>query len=239
MIDSRDRIDVVLDVYTEDDAYRVRMVGVFQPDQPKPSTPQGATRNIVQTFLDVKTDVRAFGLGRAEEITVCEVAAARPGSIREGSTWVWEPLKPHVRQDVRVVAVELRGGEWWVQTENTTSSNGSVVGARSWNEVSRFVEACVLVEPAAGTTALADIPSVSKASSAREDLLNTFAQWMLTTGRGSRAHADRILNRHAQEHADQLLAKANQMAILRSEDARLKAEGLRIGAALIAPEDTR
>lgn len=63
MIQSNDRVDVVLDVYTEDDAYRVRMVGVFQPHQPKPPTPPGATRNVVQTFLDVKTDVQAFGLG--------------------------------------------------------------------------------------------------------------------------------------------------------------------------------
>lgn len=64
MIQSRDRVDVVLDVYLEDDTYRVRMVGVFQPDQPKPPIPPGAARNIVQTFLDVKTDVRAFALGR-------------------------------------------------------------------------------------------------------------------------------------------------------------------------------
>lgn len=63
MIDSRDRVDVVLDVYAEDDAYRVRMVGVFQPGQPVPPVPAGATRNIVQTFLDVPTDVRAFALG--------------------------------------------------------------------------------------------------------------------------------------------------------------------------------
>ncbi|WND33977.1 hypothetical protein RI578_06570 [Streptomyces sp. BB1-1-1] len=64
MIDSRDRVDVVLDVYVEEDAYRVRMVGVFQPGQPVPPVPAGATRNTVQTFLDVKIDVRAFALGR-------------------------------------------------------------------------------------------------------------------------------------------------------------------------------
>lgn len=64
MITSRDRVDVVLDVYTEDDDYRVRMVGVYQPGQPVPPIPPGATRNIVQTFLDVTTDVRAFALGR-------------------------------------------------------------------------------------------------------------------------------------------------------------------------------
>ncbi|MFJ8153938.1 hypothetical protein [Streptomyces sp. NPDC094468] len=94
---------------------------------------------------------------------------------------------------------------------------------------------------AVGIEAAADatVPASSKAESAREDLLTTFSTWMLTTARGSRAHADRILARHAREHADRLLTKAGQLAILRSEDARLKAEGLRIGAALIAPEDTR
>jgi hypothetical protein len=66
VIDSRDRVDVVLDVYTEDDAYRVRMVGVYQPGQPVPPVPAGATRNVVQTFLDMTTDVRAFALGRAD-----------------------------------------------------------------------------------------------------------------------------------------------------------------------------
>lgn len=67
MIGSGDRVDVVLDVYAEDDAYRVRMVGVFRPGQPVPPVPTGATRNVVQTFLDVKTDVRAFALGCPED----------------------------------------------------------------------------------------------------------------------------------------------------------------------------
>jgi hypothetical protein len=66
VIGSGDRVDVVLDVYAEDDAYRVRMVGVFRAGQPVPPTPTGATRNVVQTFLDVKTDVRAFALGRTD-----------------------------------------------------------------------------------------------------------------------------------------------------------------------------
>lgn len=139
MIGSRDRVDVVLDVYSDGATYRVRMVGVFQPDQPKPPIPAGATRNDVQTFLDVKTDVRAFSLG-------CGLSAT--GSIRAGSVWVWEPLKPGVRQEVRVVAVEQRGGEWWVQTENLTSNNGDRAGAFHWNELDRFVEACVLTKSA-------------------------------------------------------------------------------------------
>ncbi|WP_262059694.1 hypothetical protein [Streptomyces sp. STR69] len=138
MITSRDRVDVVLDVYTEDDAYRVRMVGVYQSGQPIPPVPPGATRNVVQTFLDLKTDVRAFSLGYGLRAT---------GPIRKGSAWVWEPLKPEVRQDVRIAAVELRGGDWWVQTENI---GGKKPGALHWNELDRFVEACVLVEPAVG-----------------------------------------------------------------------------------------
>lgn len=51
-----------------------------------------------------------------------------------------------------------------------------------------------------------DIPATSRASSAREDLLNEMAQWGLTTGRGSRQIADRILNRRAHEAAEELRA---------------------------------
>lgn len=42
-----------------------------------------------------------------------------------------------------------------------------------------------------------------KPATARDELLQLMAQWMLTTGRGSREHADRILNRHAHELAEQ------------------------------------
>ncbi|MFE2469737.1 hypothetical protein [Streptomyces mirabilis] len=143
-----DRLDVVLDVFVEDDAYRVVVGGVYRPWQPVPPVPHGATRNIVQSWLEVPHQVRAFGLGRAGGCPPSETASRVPGSIREGSTWVWEPLKPRARQEVRVVTVELRGGEWWVQTENITSNNGDRVGARHWNELDRFVEACLLVQPA-------------------------------------------------------------------------------------------
>lgn len=43
------------------------------------------------------------------------------------------------------------------------------------------------------------VPLVTKTSGAREDFLSLCAQWGLTTGRGSREHATRILDRHAQE----------------------------------------
>lgn len=63
MIGDRDRIDIVLDVYSEPDAYRVVMVGVFEPGRPLPPVPEGATRNVVQSFLGVPMNTRAFRLG--------------------------------------------------------------------------------------------------------------------------------------------------------------------------------
>lgn len=43
------------------------------------------------------------------------------------------------------------------------------------------------------------------------------------------------LDLYAHKLAEQQRRKADQLAILRSEDARLKAEGLRVGADLIDP----
>lgn len=63
MIGVQDRIDVVLDVYSDPDAYRVVMVGVFEPGQPLPPVPEGATRNVVQSFMGVPMNTRAFRLG--------------------------------------------------------------------------------------------------------------------------------------------------------------------------------
>lgn len=73
-----DRLDVVLDVFVEDDAYRVVMGGVYQPGQPVPPVPDGATRNLVQTWLEVPHTVRAFALGRttSDQPTVVDQAAA-------------------------------------------------------------------------------------------------------------------------------------------------------------------
>ncbi|MER7645175.1 hypothetical protein [Streptomyces sp. NPDC126522] len=39
---------------------------MYQPSQSVPPIPPGAIRNVVQTFLDLKTDVRAFALGRTD-----------------------------------------------------------------------------------------------------------------------------------------------------------------------------
>ncbi|MET9122990.1 hypothetical protein [Streptomyces sp. NPDC004528] len=62
MILPGDRLDIVLDVFTEDDAYRVVFAGALRPGQPVPSVPAGATRNVVQTWLEVPHTVRAFAL---------------------------------------------------------------------------------------------------------------------------------------------------------------------------------
>ncbi|MEU6324647.1 hypothetical protein [Streptomyces sp. NPDC047009] len=67
MIRPGDRIDVVLDVVVEDDAYKVVMSGVLRPGQPVPPLPVGATRNIVQTWLDVPHSVHAFAIQRTED----------------------------------------------------------------------------------------------------------------------------------------------------------------------------
>ncbi|MFF7142295.1 hypothetical protein ACFZB5_13735 [Streptomyces nodosus] len=54
-------------------------------------------------------------------------------------------------------------------------------------------------------------PLAQKAATARAELLQLMAEWGLKTGHGSREHADRILNRHAHELAEQ------QRALLRSK----------------------
>lgn len=59
---------------------------------------------------------------------------------RVGGTWMWEPLKPHARERTRVTDVRWNGEEVWVGSE-------SAGGKRAWNELSRWVEAAVLVEP--------------------------------------------------------------------------------------------
>lgn len=57
-----DRVDVVLDVFTEDNDYRVVMVGVFTPeDHAKiPTRDPRAARNVVQTWLGTPHSFGAF-----------------------------------------------------------------------------------------------------------------------------------------------------------------------------------
>jgi hypothetical protein len=71
-----------------------------------------------------------------------------PLPIRVGTAWAWEPLKPHARQDVRITATRWNGEEWWIETENLTTTRYSAAGARCWNELDRFVEATVFLGPA-------------------------------------------------------------------------------------------
>jgi hypothetical protein len=62
-----------------------------------------------------------------------------PLAVHLGSTWCWEPLKPHAREECRITGVQWNGEEWWIEAE---SSSG-----RHWNTLDRWVEAAVLVTP--------------------------------------------------------------------------------------------
>lgn len=55
-----------------------------------------------------------------------------------GQTWVWEPLKPMARETVVVTEVRWNGEEYWIESESTD-------GQRHWNDLSRWVQATVLV----------------------------------------------------------------------------------------------
>lgn len=71
------------------------------------------------------------------------------GSIRSGSRWCWEPLKIDARCYIEVVYVEQKtGGDWWVLCQAIRDGGGVLAGKTVWNELSRFIEAAVLVEPA-------------------------------------------------------------------------------------------
>lgn len=70
-------------------------------------------------------------------------------SIRPGSQWCWEPLKIESRCYIEVVSVEKKFvGEWWVHTVAIRDGGGLIVGQSTWNELSRFIEAAVLTQPA-------------------------------------------------------------------------------------------
>lgn len=57
-----------------------------------------------------------------------------------GSVWVWEPDLPHARSQCTVTEVKWNSEEYWVESENAQ-------GQRYWNELSRWVEATVMVSP--------------------------------------------------------------------------------------------
>lgn len=71
------------------------------------------------------------------------------GSIRSGSRWCWEPLKIESRCYLEVVYTEQKfGGEWWVLCVAIRDGGEHTKGNSVWNELSRFIEAAVLIEPA-------------------------------------------------------------------------------------------
>jgi hypothetical protein len=66
-----------------------------------------------------------------------------------GTLWVWEPGKPHAIELIKVTAVRWNGEEWWVETEAVVQaplSGEATPGARHWNDLSRFWEACHRVQ---------------------------------------------------------------------------------------------
>ena len=65
---------------------------------------------------------------------------------RVGSIWEWEPLKDYARQTVRVTEARWNGDEAVVETENVADP----LNSRVWNDLSRWIEATVLVAPAPG-----------------------------------------------------------------------------------------
>lgn len=67
------------------------------------------------------------------------------GSIREGTVWCWGPLRERTKCVVKVLKVELRTDGWWVQARVIKGNENEKKGTESWNEISRFVEAAVLV----------------------------------------------------------------------------------------------
>lgn len=64
---------------------------------------------------------------------------------RVGSIWEWEPLKSYARETLLVTDVKWNGEAAWVESEPVSGK-----GHRVWNELDRWVEATVLVEPAPG-----------------------------------------------------------------------------------------
>lgn len=73
---------------------------------------------------------------------------AELGAIRPGSQWCWEPLKIESRIYIQVEVVEQRAGRWYVLCQALRDGGGIKKGRLVWNELSRFIEAAVLIKPA-------------------------------------------------------------------------------------------
>jgi hypothetical protein len=66
---------------------------------------------------------------------VRRVSSYDPGAPRPdvGSSWLWEPDRPHAYSVIEVLEVKWNGEEWWVRTSG---------GDRGyWNDLGRFWEA--------------------------------------------------------------------------------------------------
>ena len=102
-----------------------------------------------------------------------EPRAEKPAA---GSTWIWEPNKPHARERVRVVAVTWNGEEWWVRTASRDN------GSEHLNDLSRFWEAC-WPDPDPNLVAVGDTITWSKRPSFQKDLPSG---WQNTEARQTR-----------------------------------------------------
>jgi hypothetical protein len=80
---------------------------------------------------------------RMEDLMPVELRGIVPSV---GSIWEWEPLDGLSRETVRVTAVKWNGDEAMVESEPVNNP----AERRYWNDLSRWIEATVLVEPAPG-----------------------------------------------------------------------------------------
>lgn len=70
-------------------------------------------------------------------------------SIKPGSKWCWEPLKIESRCYIEVLEIVKKlDDQWWILCLAVRDGGGIRKGTTAWNELSRFIEAAVLIEPA-------------------------------------------------------------------------------------------
>lgn len=71
------------------------------------------------------------------------------GPIEVGMRFLWEPMKPHATDHMKVIETKINGdGELWITTRSWVADSqvsGDYVGTTAWNDESRFREAVVLV----------------------------------------------------------------------------------------------
>jgi hypothetical protein len=67
-----------------------------------------------------------------------------------GQIWHWEPMKSHASERLQVTDVKVNSdGEVWIESGRPYRLV-EVRGEKSWNRLSRWMEAAILVEPAEG-----------------------------------------------------------------------------------------